>query len=165
MSKNLAEAALRFEHLVEVNDPTNPLIEPLTLNQIWQGLVLRVREQTEFVESLDECLITAEGDGWVERELRFGKARIHDRVTLEPETRVTYTTAATGEHAGGSLTMTIETNDTGAAFVRFVYDTTLPNADESGDTRYAEIVKSAYLESDIDTVRRIREIAASGRLG
>ncbi|MCL6470658.1 MAG: DUF1857 domain-containing protein, partial [Ralstonia sp.] len=40
-----------------------------------------------------------------------------------------------------------------------------PNADETGDTRYAEIVKSAYRESDIDTVRRIREIAATGRLG
>ena len=95
----------------------------------------------------------------------YGRARIQDRVTLEPHTRVTYTTAATGEHAGGSLTMTIETGDNNAAFIRFVYDTTLPNADESGDTRYAEIVKSAYRESDIDTVRRIREIAATGRLG
>lgn len=35
MSRNLAEAALRFEHLVEVNDPLNPLIDTLTLNQIW----------------------------------------------------------------------------------------------------------------------------------
>ena len=35
---------MRFEHLVEVNDPLNPLIDTLTLNQIWQGLVLRVRE-------------------------------------------------------------------------------------------------------------------------
>ncbi|AJW45174.1 SRPBCC family protein [Ralstonia mannitolilytica] len=156
---------MRFEHLVEVNDPLNPLIDALTPNQIWQGLVLRVREQKEFVESLDECIITAEGDGWVERELVYGRARIQDRVTLEPHTRVTYTTAATGEHAGGSLTMTIETGDNNAAFIRFVYDTTLPNADESGDTRYAEIVKSAYRESDIDTVRRIREIAATGRLG
>ncbi|GCB03183.1 hypothetical protein PSUB009319_08140 [Ralstonia sp. SET104] len=165
MLGNLAEAALRFEHLVEVNDPLNPLIDALTLNQIWQGLVLRVHEQTEFVESLDACIITAEGEGWVERELVFGKARIQDRVTLEPHKRVTYTTAATGEHAGGSLTMTIETNEANGAFIRFVYDTTLPNADETGDTRYAEIVKSAYRESDIDTVRRIREIAATGRLG
>jgi hypothetical protein len=165
MSGNLAEAALRFEHLVEVNDPLNPLIDALTPNQIWQGLVLRVQEPTEFVLGLDEAVITAQGDGWVERELRFGEARIHDRVTLEPHTRVTYTTPAADGHAGGSLTMTIETNETTAAFIRFVYDTTLPNADETGDTRYAEIVKSAYREADIDTVRRIREIAATGRLG
>ena len=156
---------MRFEHLVEVNDPLNPLMDALTLNQIWQGLVLRVLEPTEFVEGLDEGIITARGGGWVERELRFGKARIQDRVTLEPHQRVTYTTAATGEHAGGSLTMTIETNEANAAFIRFVYDTTLPSADETGDTRYAEIVKSAYREADIDTVRRIREFAAIGRLG
>ncbi|ATJ86373.1 SRPBCC family protein [Ralstonia solanacearum] len=156
---------MRFEHLVEVNDPLNPLMEALTLNQIWQGLVLRVLEPTEFVEGLDEGIITAQGDGWVERELRFGKACIRDRVTLEPHRRVTYTTAATGEHAGGSLTMTIETSEANAAFIRFVYDTTLPSADETGDTRYAEIVKSAYREADIDTVRRIREFAGTGRLG
>ncbi len=156
---------MRFEHLVEVNDPLNPLMDALTLNQIWQGLVLRVLEPTEFVEGLDEGIITAQGDGWVERELRFGKACIQDRVMLEPHKRVTYTTAATGEHAGGSLTMTIEINEANAAFIRFVYDTTLPNADETGDIRYAEIVKSAYREADIDTVRRIREFAAAGRLG
>lgn len=45
---------MRFEHLVEVNDPLNPLMDALTLNQIWQGLVLRVLEPTEFVEGLDE---------------------------------------------------------------------------------------------------------------
>lgn len=50
---------MRFEHLVEVNDPLNPLMDALTLNQIWQGLVLRVLEPTEFVEGLDEGIITA----------------------------------------------------------------------------------------------------------
>jgi len=41
----------------------------------------------------------------------------------------------------------------------------MPAVDASGDDRYAEIVKSAYHEADLDTVRKIREIAHSGRLG
>ncbi len=41
----------------------------------------------------------------------------------------------------------------------------MPAVDASGDDRYAEIVKSAYHEADIDTVRKIREIADTGAWG
>lgn len=61
--------------------------------------------------------------------------------------------------------MSIETPAPGALLVRFIYETTLPETDASGDDRYSEIVKSAYHEADLDTVRKIREIAHSGRLG
>ena len=37
----LKESLLNFEHLVQVNDPLNPLAETLTREQLWQGLVLR----------------------------------------------------------------------------------------------------------------------------
>ncbi len=156
---------MRFEHLVEINDPSNPNLDPLTPEQLWQGLVLRAESPDLFVLGLDDAEIVGRGDNWIERVLHFGKANIRDRVIYEPRKLVRYETAATAEHAGGTLTMVIETPGPGALLLRFVYETTMPAVDDSGDDRYAEIVKSAYHEADLDTVRKIREIAASGRLG
>ena len=156
---------LRFEHLVEINDPGNPQLDPLTPDQLWQGLVLRAESPELFVLGLDRAEVVGRGDGWIDRVLHFGAATIHDRVVFEPRRKVRYETAATADHAGGTLTMGIETPAPGALLLRFVYETTMPAVDASGDDRYAEIVKSAYHEADIDTVRKIREIAATGRLG
>lgn len=156
---------MRFEHLVEINDPGNPQLDPLTPDQLWQGLVLRAESPELFVLGLDSAEVVGRGDNWIDRVLHFGAASIHDRVVFEPRRQVRYETAATAEHAGGTLTMAIETPGPGALLLRFVYDTTMPAVDASGDARYAEIVKSAYHEADIDTVRKIREIADSGRLG
>ena len=156
---------MRFEHLVEINDPGNPTLEPLTADQLWQGLVLRAESPELFMLGLDGAEIVARGDGWIERVLHFGKAKVSDRVVYEPRRAVRYESAATAEHAGGTLTMSIEMPTPSALLVRFIYETTMPNVDASGDDRYAEIVKSAYHEADIDTVRKIREIADTGRLG
>ena len=58
---------------------------------------------------------------------------------------------------GGSLTMTIEQPDELQLFLRFEYTTTLPVSDDQDAVQTQEIVKSAYRENDIDTVRLIRQ--------
>lgn len=157
---------MRFEHLVEINDLANPTLDPLTPEQLWQGLVLRAESPELFMLGLDRAEIVARGDGYIDRVLHFGQAHVRDRVVFESRRQVRYETAATADHAGGTLTMMIETPGEGALFVRFVYQTTMPVVDATtGDDRYAEIVKSAYHEADLDTVRKIREIAATGQLG
>ena len=32
---------MNYEHLVQINDPLNPLLDTLTREQLWAGLVLR----------------------------------------------------------------------------------------------------------------------------
>ena len=64
------------------------------------------------------------------------------------------------QHAGGSLTITIEEPEPGALFLRFAYHTSLP--DQGEDARYAEFVRSAYHQSDVDCVQIIRTLAAGG---
>jgi hypothetical protein len=72
---------------------------------------------------------------------------------------VRYDILPTAEYVGGSLTMAIEQPDALQLFLRFTYSTTLPeNENATPDERQTqEIVKSAYRESDIDTVRLIRQ--------
>ncbi|GAB3628061.1 hypothetical protein PTE30175_02561 [Pandoraea terrae] len=156
---------MQYEHLIEVNDLLNPLTLALTREQLWQGLVLRAEQPEMFVLGLDECIIHKRVGATLERELRFGQATILDRVVLTPLQSVRYETAATDEHAGGTLTMTIEEPSEHRLFVRFTYSTTLSEVQTPGDPRYSEFVKSAYREADLDTVRRIRELGEGGRLG
>lgn len=148
---------MNFEHLVQINDPLNPLAETLTREQLWEGLVLRAEQPQLFVLGLDSCTILSRTGDTLERELHYGHATVRDRVTLKPRESVRYDILATEAYVGGSLTMTIEQPDALQLFLRFEYETTLPTPDTEDARQTSEIVKSAYREADIDTVRLIRE--------
>ncbi len=152
---------MNFEHLIQINDPLNPLVETLTREQLWEGLVLRAEQPQLFVIGLDSCTILSRTDLTLERELHYGSATVRDRVTLTPNKSVRYDILATQAHVGGSLTMTIEEPNAAQLFLRFQYETTLPTADTEDARQTTEIVKSAYRESDIDTVRLIRQYAST----
>lgn len=155
---------MNFEHLIQINDPLNPLVESLTREQLWEGLVLRAEQPQLFVIGLDSCSILSRTDSTMERELHYGQATVRDHVTLMPKDSVRYDILATAEYVGGSLTMTIEQPDELQLFLRFEYKTSLPSAEDNGDPdarQTEEIVKSAYRESDIDTVRLIRQYVSA----
>ena len=148
---------MNFEHLIQINDPLNPFVEAMTREQLWEGLVLRAEQPQLFVLGLDSCTILSRTDSTLERELHYGQATVRDRVTLAPNESVRYDILPTESYVGGSLTMTIEQPDELQLFLRFEYKTTLPAADTEDTRQTNEIVKSAYRESDIDTVRLIRQ--------
>ena len=153
-----------FEHLVEINDPTDPLAETLSPEQVWTGLMYRVREPVVFLPGLDRCVITQESAGRVTRELHFGSARIVDNVSFEHQEWVCFESAATAEHAGGRLTIRLEQADGERLYLRFTYETTLSEGSEEAEgVQVSEFVKSAYRASNMDTVRVIRMIATTGR--
>ena len=150
---------MNFEHLIQINDPLNPFVESMTRAQLWEGLVLRAEQPQLFVMGLDSCTILSRDGNVLERELHYGQATVRDRVTLQESDSVRYDILPTAEYVGGSLTMAIEQPDAVQLFLRFSYSTTLPeNENATPDERQTqEIVKSAYRESDIDTVRLIRQ--------
>ncbi|MGF6759226.1 SRPBCC family protein [Paraburkholderia sp. GAS334] len=153
---------MNFEHLIQINDPLNPFVETMTREQLWEGLVLRAEQPQLFVLGLDSCTILSRTDSTLERELHYGQATVRDRVTLLASESVRYDILATESYVGGSLTMTIEQPDELQLFLRFKYETTLPTADSEDERTTSEIVKSAYRESDIDTVRLIRQFVQGG---
>jgi Domain of unknown function (DUF1857) len=152
---------LNFEHLIQINDPLNPFVESMTRAQLWEGLVLRAEQPQLFVMGLDSCTILSRDGNVLERELRYGQATVRDRVTLQESESVRYDILPTAEYVGGSLTMTIEQPDELQLFLRFEYATTLPVSTDQDAVQTQEIVKSAYRENDIDTVRLIRQYVAA----
>jgi Domain of unknown function (DUF1857) len=155
---------MKFEHLVEINDPLNPLIDPLTRNQLWRGLVRRAENPKEFVLALDACEITAHGDNTLARALTFGRLVIRDQVTLRPEHEVRHDIEASAEVPGGTLVVTIEEPDAGQLFVRFAYDTRAIEGGPPRDAYYDEYVKQAYVEADVDSIVTIRRLIVEGKL-
>ena len=96
------------------------------------------------------------------RELDFGAARIRDRVTMSVLEWVRFDIEPSAHHAGGSLTIRIEEPEPERLFLRFTYGTTFAASASEEDRAYAEYIKSAYQQSDIDCVRIIRTLAAEG---
>ena len=154
--------AMNFEHLIQINDPENPLVESLNRDQLWQGLLHRVENPIPFLPGLEAFTILERQAGELLRELDFGPAVIQDRVTLLDMHWVRFDIVPSEVHAGGGLTIAIEEPEPGFLFLRFTYQTTLASDPNSEDRAYIEYVKSAYHQSDIDCVRIIRTLAADG---
>ncbi len=154
---------MQFQHLIEINDPLNPLIATLTRDQLWRGLVLRAEAPKLFIPWLDECDLLGRKDNVLSRALRYNALLIHDHVTFTPQEKVHYDVPEQEDIPASSLVVTIEEPQPGALFVRFEYDSGLP--DDDMDAFYNEFRRSAYQEADIDTIRIIRQLAEEGRLG
>ena len=156
---------MKFNHIIEINDPLNPLIDPLTRDQLWQGLVLRAEAPQLFMPHLDACNIVERSDNTISRELVFGELTIADHVLFTPQRYIEYRIPAQKDIAASTLTMTIEEPQPDIFFVRFDYDDGSTEAEAAVDAFYNEFRRSAYHEADIDTIRVIREFAQEGRLG
>lgn len=155
---------MKFEHLIEINDPLNPLIDALSRAQLWRGLVLRAEKPKLFVPHLDDAAIEQRPDGGLRRRLRYGDLVIEDTVLLLEQRQVRYDVAAQNDISASSLTMTIEAPTQDTLWVRFQYDDGHDAATDAANAMYDDFRRSAYQESDIDTIRILRELACEGRL-
>ena len=157
---------MQFSHLIQINDPFNPLIDSLSRAQLWRGLVLRAENPLLFVMALDRFEIVERGENALARVLHFGKLKLRDRVSFSPMQHVRYEVEAAGDTPAASLVMTIEEPEPGQLFVRFDYETLPGSAAAPMDDFYSSFAKQAYLEADIDTISTIRRLAAeTGALG
>lgn len=155
---------MKFNHLIEINDLLNPLLTPLSREQLWRGLVLRAEAPDLFMPHLDACMIVERSDAAMLRELRYGSVVIRDQVNLLPQHQVQYRVPAQNDIAASSLDMTIEEPQPGLLYVRFTYDDG-GSDDGAAQAMYNDFRRSAYEEADIDTISIIRQLGASGRLG
>lgn len=156
---------MQFEHLIQINDLKQPFADLLTRNQLWQGLVYRAESPMEFMDHIDDVKIIERGANWIERQIVMGKLLVQDKIEYAHEVQVHYHTAASADHGGGQMIMKIEEPSPEALFVRFTYITPHPDSPDPETAHYLEFLKSAWRETDIDTIRKIREFAALGQLG
>jgi hypothetical protein len=154
---------MKFSHIIEINDPLNPLIDSLNRQQLWRGLVLRAENPMRFVPHLDHCVLLERSSASLTRELRYGTLTVRDLVTFLPQEQVHYQVPAQQEIPASSLTMSIIEPQHDLLAVRFDYEDGTTDEAGSMDAYYNEFRRSAYQESDIDTIRIIRQLASEGQ--
>src|ERR1035437_1911290 len=132
------ESTMKFNHIVEIDDPLNPLIEPLTREQLWRGLVLRAEEPKMFVPYLDDCRLFDRSADALSRELRYGELVIRDRVTYFPQEKIHFQVPPQKNIHASSLTMSIEDPKAELFIIRFAYDDGTSEAESSVNAFYNE---------------------------
>jgi hypothetical protein len=146
---------MRFEHIIVVNDLLNPLVEPLSLEQLWSGLVGSLENPVRFLPGLDEARVTARVADGFRRELHFGHAVIRDRVRLVPQERLEVSSEPTPEVPALTRTLTIEEPVEGEYVVRFVYERR-PEGHAPVEPAYLQVLEDAWIAADIDLIAQIR---------
>lgn len=153
---------MKFEHLIEINDFEDARTKRLDRQQLWQGLLLRATEPTLFIPYMEAFDITETSDNVIARTLDFGKFRVRDRVEFFPMEKLLFSIPAQGEIPESRLEISIDEPFPDRLFVRFIYEDAVP--DEGAEAMYNDFRRSAYQETDIDTIRLIRQFAEQGRL-
>ncbi len=152
---------MEYEHIIEVNDATVP--EPLSRDDLWQGLLLRAERPDLFVGGLDDFRILARHAEQLERELQIGASVVRDRVTFTPHTALRFDVRAGDGFSGDSLSMTIEEPEPAELFVRFAYSVQL-GEQISEDSPEADALTGAYYRVDRDTILLAQRYALTGHL-
>lgn len=150
---------MKFEHLVQITDFMNPLIDPLTREQLWAGLVKSVEDPAMFLPGVESVAVLGRGPGWLEREVRFGRSCVRDRVTFSGEEHLTCHVASTASTPEALRTVAIEEKPPGDLYLRFRYELR-PQGHARVTEEEAAFLRQAWLRSDIDLVAAIRRLTA-----
>ena len=146
--------------------PVNAEGEPeLTRSDVWAGLVMKADNALPFVPAMTFCeVLERRGEHEFDRDIEFRGQRFTERITLEPESRVTFTRIA-GDVLG-TIANEIEERD-GELFLRFSFALVLkgvaPGSAEEAD--YAEGMKVDYLKAVEATLGAIRRVARGETVG
>jgi len=158
---------MKFEHMIDVNAPDaggdTPL--PLSRDQVWQGLWLRVwcPQRLPNGPSACECVMdesSNESTQLLKRQLQFGALAFHDTVTITPETQVQFKPKAHDETAPIGLTITLSEPVPGQPRLSFCYEALSPLSEE--EALYSGYRQNAWLHADHDMVGTWRLWLAQG---
>lgn len=153
---------MRFEHLIQINDPLNPLVAPMSREALWTGLMQRVHAPQRFPVGPSACTVEAGADPLrLQRRIDFGSLSVRDAVEIEPGLSLHFKPERREDMVPVDLKVTVETHPADnpqALFLRFVY------ASEVDDPETDGYRQQAWLENDRDMVRTLRAWQAEGLL-
>lgn len=147
-----------YEHLVQINDLTQPQLPRLDRAQLWSGLLTRAERPELFDAGIDATRVLERGDSWLLRAVRRGASTAVERVRWVTGVSIELTPEAGTDFAGSRLLVRIEEPVPAALFLRFCYALRGPQVPV--DDAEQRAIRSAYYQSDVATVRQIRALAA-----
>lgn len=153
---------LRFEHLIQINDPADSRVPLISRDALWQGLVYRARYPDHFNPALESVLQPLSDTRFV-RVLSAGEMKLRDEVTLVPDLEIHTLIDGRSQAIHAESTTRIEEPEPGFLFVRFSY--CRDSISNQGGLDADEFLKSAYLQNDREAITMIRQMIADGWSG
>lgn len=166
---------MRFEHLIQITDPTDERVPVMSRDELWRGLMCRVETPQRFELGPDHCELSPGGEALGEvsdstdgtitlrrRDLHFGRLHFRDTVRLQPGRAVHFTPEPHDDQPPVALSIAIEEPVEGSLLLRFVYSSEGEPA--PGEVGLWRLREQAWLEQDRDMVRTLRAWQAAGAL-
>ncbi len=137
---------------------------PLNRNQIWRGLVLKAENPVPFLDAMSACTVIDRGENWLLRDFTLRGEEMQERVTFEPQDRVTFT--RTKSSAMGTILNEIVETDDGDMGLRFTFSLDVDGlADGSAEEgEFAERMSQSYFQGVGTTLAEIRRQVRAGEL-
>lgn len=155
---------IELNHTLAVNTGKH---QPLSIEQIWNGLILRITEQTRFTPGLDAVEIIEQNADETDtqmptryrRILSFGSHQVRDLVHVIHHESIEFITEAREDAPSGRLLIQVNPD----LSLTFSYTTQFPEARTDEEKQLLDMVKAAYHAADSDMIRIIREQALAIR--
>ncbi|HEX7841241.1 MAG TPA: SRPBCC family protein [Kofleriaceae bacterium] len=145
--------------------PVNPpgTTHPVTRADVWRGLALKADNALPFVPSITYCkVLERDSPTRFVREIEFRGDRMIERVTLDPETEVTFERLS--GPVLGTIRNVIEEDASGELSLRFEFELELRGAaaGSPAELAHAAAMENAYLgavDATLAAIRKLHDLA------
>ena len=144
--------------------PINDREPYLTRPQIWRGLVLKAENPVPFLDAMSACNVIERGDNWLLRDFTLRGEDMQERVTFEPEVRVTFVRTKSSA-MGTVMNEIVETND-GEMGLRFTFSLDVEGLKDGSveEAEFADRMSKSYFQGVESTLAEIRRRVTAGEL-
>jgi hypothetical protein len=143
---------------VQINDLERSDVPVLARAQLWSGLLARAERPELFDGTIESTRPLGRDGGVLDRDVTRGSLTTRETVRLSAGESIQIGICAGTEFAGSVLTIAIEEPAPRALFLRFTYD--VRGGDGAFDAAEQHAIRQAYYFANLETVRRIRALAA-----
>ncbi|WP_213576599.1 SRPBCC family protein [Rhodococcus sp. USK13] len=132
----------------------------LTVDDLWDGLVMKAENPLPFVPAITACTVTDRFDGGLVREIVLGGETVREVVTLYPQRRVHF--VRTHGAAKGTIDNEIEFAEDGNLLLTFTFRIVLDGveAGSAAEAEFAERMEADYLSAVATTLDAVRSRSA-----
>lgn len=144
---------------IPVNDGAEP---PITLDDLWEGLLEKARTPMLYVKSITACTVTDTFEGGLVREIVHVGQPVREVVTWYPQKRVHF--VRTHGSARGTIDNEIELDEAGQPILTFTFRITVDGIEDGSpeEAVFAERMEEDYLDAVRTTIAAVRDRVAAG---
>lgn len=153
-------------YAVSISLPVNPtgILPVLNQDQVWQGLVMKAEDATQFVPIIKSCMVLERYPDGLLREISIGSDKIKEKITLTPKIDVRFDRVETDDDAGW-IANTVSESEFGL-LLTFTFAVNFKGVKSGSDDEreQGEKMKGTYRAAIEATLKKIRELVEQKKL-